>query len=244
MTDFVVYPAIDLRGGNVVRLRQGDYADETVYGDDPLSVAESFVAAGATWVHMVDLDAAKGDAAVNRPVIARVASALAGRARLQVGGGVRGVADASALAEAGVSRVVMGSAAVREPSLVADVTTKVGVAVAVGLDHRAGILATEGWTQSSGVGLADALGRYPTAACAIITDISRDGMLSGPDIDGLSSAARNAPMPIIASGGVGTVDDIVALAAIPNIDGVITGKAIYEGRFTLAEALRAVGGRR
>lgn len=244
MTDFVVYPAIDLRGGNVVRLRQGDYADETVYGDDPLSVAESFVADGATWVHMVDLDAAKGDAAVNRPVIARVASALAGRARLQVGGGVRGVADASALAEAGVSRVVMGSAAVREPSLVADVTTKVGVAVAVGLDHRAGILATEGWTQSSGVGLADALGRYPTAACAVITDISRDGMLSGPDIDGLSSAARNAPMPIIASGGVGTVDDIVALAAIPNIDGVITGKAIYEGRFTLAEALRAVGGRR
>ncbi len=236
-----MYPAIDLRGGNVVRLRQGDYADETVYGDDPLSVAESFVSAGATWVHMVDLDAAKGDAAVNRPVIARVAAALAGRARLQVGGGVRGVADASALADAGVSRVVMGSAAVREPSLVAEVTSKVGVAVAVGLDHRAGILATEGWTQSSGVGLAEALGMYPTAACAVITDISRDGMLTGPDLDGLSIAARNAPMPVIASGGVGTVDDIVALAAVPNIAGVITGKAIYEGRFTLVDALRAVG---
>lgn len=244
MNEFVVYPAIDLRGGNVVRLRQGDYADETVYGDDPLSVAESFVAAGATWVHMVDLDAAKGDAAVNRPVIARVAAALAGRARLQVGGGVRGVNDASALAEAGVSRVVMGSAAVRDPALVAEVTTKVGVAVAVGLDHRAGILATEGWTQSSGVGLTDALGMYPTAACAVITDISRDGMLTGPDIDGLSAAALNAPMPVIASGGVGTVDDIVALAAIPNIAGVITGKAIYEGRFTLVDALRAVGARR
>jgi phosphoribosylformimino-5-aminoimidazole carboxamide ribotide isomerase len=244
VNEFVVYPAIDLRGGNVVRLRQGDYADETVYGDDPLSVAESFVAAGATWVHMVDLDAAKGDAAVNRPVIARVAAALAGRARLQVGGGVRGVNDASALAEAGVSRVVMGSAAVRDPALVAQVTTKVGVAVAVGLDHRAGILATEGWTQSSGVALADALGMYPTAACAVITDISRDGMLTGPDIGGLSAAARNAPMPVIASGGVGTVDDIVALAAIPNIAGVITGKAIYEGRFTLVDALSAVGARR
>jgi phosphoribosylformimino-5-aminoimidazole carboxamide ribotide isomerase len=244
VNEFVVYPAIDLRGGNVVRLRQGDYADETVYGDDPLSVAESFVAAGATWVHMVDLDAAKGDAAVNRPVIARVAAALAGRARLQVGGGVRGVNDASALAEVGVSRVVMGSAAVRDPALVAQVTTKVGVAVAVGLDHRAGILATEGWTQSSGVALADALGMYPTAACAVITDISRDGMLTGPDIDGLSAAARNAPMPVIASGGVGTVDDIVALAAIPNIAGVITGKAIYEGRFTLVDALSAVGARR
>jgi phosphoribosylformimino-5-aminoimidazole carboxamide ribotide isomerase len=228
----------------VVRLRQGDYADETVYGDDPLSVAESFVAAGATWVHMVDLDAAKGDAAVNRPVIARVAAALAGRARLQVGGGVRGVNDASALAEVGVSRVVMGSAAVRDPALVAQVTTKVGVAVAVGLDHRAGILATEGWTQSSGVALADALGMYPSAACAVITDISRDGMLTGPDIGGLSAAARNAPMPVIASGGVGTVDDIVALAAIPNIAGVITGKAIYEGRFTLVDALSAVGARR
>ena len=244
MNEFVVYPAIDLRGGNVVRLRQGDYADETVYGDDPLSVAESFVAAGATWVHMVDLDAAKGDAAVNRPVIARVAAALAGRARLQVGGGVRGVNDASALAEVGVSRVVMGSAAVRDPALVAQVTTKVGVAVAVGLDHRAGILATEGWTQSSGVALADALGMYPSAACAVITDISRDGMLTGPDIDGLSAAALNAPMPVIASGGVGTVDDIVALAAIPNIAGVITGKAIYEGRFTLVDALSAVGARR
>jgi phosphoribosylformimino-5-aminoimidazole carboxamide ribotide isomerase len=244
VNEFVVYPAIDLRGGNVVRLRQGDYADETVYGDDPLSVAESFVAAGATWVHMVDLDAAKGDAAVNRPVIARVAAALAGRARLQVGGGVRGVNDASALAEVGVSRVVMGSAAVRDPALVAQVTTKVGVAVAVGLDHRAGILATEGWTQSSGVALADALGMYPTAACAVITDISRDGMLTGPDIDGLSAAALNAPMPVIASGGVGAVDDIVALAAIPNIAGVITGKAIYEGRFTLVDALSAVGARR
>ena len=244
MNEFIVYPAIDLRGGNVVRLRQGDYADETVYGDDPLSVAESFVAAGATWVHMVDLDAAKGDAAVNRPVIARVAAALSGRARLQVGGGVRGVNDASALAGAGVSRVVMGSAAVREPALVAEVTTKVGVAVAVGLDHRNGVLATEGWTQSSGVGLTDALGMYPTAACAVITDISRDGMLTGPDIDGLSAAARNAPMPVIASGGVGTVDDVVALASIPNIAGVITGKAIYEGRFTLVDALRAVEVRR
>lgn len=240
MTGFVVFPAIDLRGGNVVRLRQGDYADETVYGDDPLAVAEAFVAAGATWVHMVDLDAAKGDAAVNRPVISRVATALSGRARLQVGGGVRGVADAAALADAGVARVVMGSAAVRQPALVVEVTSKIGVAVAVGLDHRGGVLATEGWTQSSGVALSEALGMYPTAACAVITDISRDGMLAGPDIEGLTGAARSAPMPVIASGGVGTVDDIVALAAIPNIKGVITGKAIYEGRFTLGEALSAL----
>ncbi|MFM7095601.1 MAG: HisA/HisF-related TIM barrel protein [Actinomycetota bacterium] len=236
-----LFPAIDLLGGRVVRLRQGDYDDTTFYGDDPVSTAVRFADEGAPWVHMVDLDAAKGDAAVNRPVISRVATALSGRARLQVGGGVRGVSDAAALADAGVARVVMGSAAVRQPALVAEVTSKVGVAVAVGLDHRGGVLATEGWTQSSGVALVDALAAYPTAACAVITDISRDGMLVGPDIEGLTNAARSAPMPVIASGGVGTVDDIVALSKIPNIEGVITGKAIYEGRFTLGEAISALG---
>lgn len=238
--EFIVYPAIDMRGGNVVRLRQGDYADETVYGHDPLAVAESFVAAGATWVHMVDLDAAKGDAAINRAAIGRVARALVGRARIQVGGGVRGVADAQTLADLGVARVVMGSAAVREPQLVEKVTTSIGVAVAVGLDHRAGSLATDGWTATSNVALVDALGWYPTASCAVITDISRDGMLMGPDIAGLTNAARVAPMPVVASGGVGTIDDIVTLAAIDNISGVITGKAIYEGRFTVGDAITAI----
>jgi len=241
-SEFVVYPAIDMRGGNVVRLRQGDYADETVYGDDPLVVAESFVSAGASWVHMVDLDAAKGDAAVNRAAIGRVATALAGRAQVQVGGGVRGIDDAQTLADLGVARVVMGSAAVREPALVEKVTTSVGVAVAVGLDHRAGALATDGWITTSNVSLIDALGWYPTASCAVITDISRDGMLAGPDIEGLTTAARVAPMPVIASGGVGTLDDIARLALIRNISGVITGKAIYEGRFTVAEAIAVVRG--
>ena len=151
MTPFVVYPAIDMRGGNVVRLRQGDYADETVYGDDPVAVAAAFVDSGATWVHMVDLDAAKGGDAVNRPAIGRVAAALAGRAQLQVGGGVRTVADAEVLASLGVARVVMGSAAVRRPALVGEVTANVDVAVAVGLDHRGGDLATDGWTSSSGI---------------------------------------------------------------------------------------------
>jgi phosphoribosylformimino-5-aminoimidazole carboxamide ribotide isomerase len=147
------------------------------------------------------------------------------------------VNDAAALAEAGVSRVVMGSAAVRRPDLVAEVTTKVGIAVAVGLDHRAGVLATDGWTRDSGVSLADALNLYPTAACAVVTDISRDGMLVGPDVEGLREAARTSPMPVIASGGVGTLADVASLAGISNISGVITGKAIYEGRFTLSDAI-------
>jgi phosphoribosylformimino-5-aminoimidazole carboxamide ribotide isomerase len=240
MNEFIVYPAIDLRGGNVVRLRQGDYADETIYGNDPVVVAQGFVDDGATWVHMVDLDAAKGGSPVNRDVIGAVARALAGRAHVQVGGGVRGVADAEALHALGVARVVMGSAAVRTPELVEEVTRKVGVAVAVGLDHREGILATDGWTSSSGVSLTEALGWYPTATCAVVTDISRDGMLSGSDVEGLRAAGLVSPMPLIASGGIGSLSDIADLVGVTGVGGVITGKAIYENRFTVREAIATV----
>ena len=173
-----LYPAIDLRGGRVVRLTKGDYDAETVYGDDPVAVAESFAAAGTPWVHVVDLDAARSGDPVNRPAVTRIAAALRGRARLQTGGGVRTVADAEALAAAGVSRVVMGSAAVREPSLVEQVAAI--VPVAVGLDHRDGELAVHGWTEGSGVQLDEALHWFPSAAAFVITDISRDGMLTGP----------------------------------------------------------------
>ena len=233
-----LYPAIDLRDGRVVRLTQGDYDAETVYGDDPVAVATSFANAGAPWVHVVDLDAARSGDPVNRPVVERIAAALHGRARLQNGGGVRSLDDARRLVDAGVDRVVMGSAAVRRPELVAEVSDV--VAVAVGLDHRAGELATDGWTEGSGVQLADALGRFPTAAAFVITDISRDGMLSGPDIDGLAAAVAATTTPVIASGGVATIDDVIALAAIPGLGGIITGKALYEGRFTVAEAVRAL----
>ncbi len=239
MSNFIVYPAIDLRAGNVVRLRQGDYADETIYGDDPVSVAASFVDAGAQWVHMVDLDAAKGGDAINRPVIAAVVKALQGRAFVQVGGGVRSVADAEALQALGVQRVVMGSAAVRTPQLVEEVTQRVGVEVAVGLDHRGGFLATDGWTTTSSVALSEALHWYPTASCAVVTDISRDGMLSGSDVEGLLAAGAISPLPLIASGGIGTLSDISALLNITGVSGVITGKAIYENRFTVAEAIAA-----
>ncbi len=233
-----LYPAIDLRAGRVVRLTKGDYDAETVYGDDPVAVAESFADAGAPWVHVVDLDAAKSGDPVNRPVVARVAAALAGRASLQNGGGVRSVADARALADAGVSRVVMGSAAVANPALVETVSDI--VPVAVGLDHRDGELAVHGWTEGSGVQLADALHRFPTAAAFVITDISRDGMLTGPDVDGLRAAVAATDVPVIASGGVSSLADIAALAAIDGLGGIITGKAIYEHRFTVAEALASL----
>jgi phosphoribosylformimino-5-aminoimidazole carboxamide ribotide isomerase len=233
-----LYPAIDLRGGRVVRLTKGDYTAETVYGDDPVAVAESFVAAGAPWVHVVDLDAARTGDPVNRPVVERIATAIAGRARLQNGGGVRSLDDARALADAGVDRVVMGSAAVTDPSLVERVAEL--VPVAVGLDHRDGELAVHGWTQGSGLRVEDALLRFPSAAAFVITDISRDGMLSGPDIDGLTAAVVASTVPVVASGGVASLDDVVTLAAIPGLAGIITGKALYEGRFTVADAVRVL----
>ena len=233
-----LYPAIDLRAGRVVRLRMGDYADETVYGDEPVAVARSFVDAGAPWVHVVDLDAARSGDAVNRSVVRDIAAAIAGRARLQNGGGVRTLADAVELAAAGVDRVVMGSAAVRDPGLVEQVAEH--VAVAVGLDHRDGELAVHGWTEGSGVRLVDALADYPSAAAFVITDIARDGMLQGPDIEGLRAAVAATSTPVVASGGVSSIDDVVALAAIPGLGGIITGKAVYEGRFTVAEAVAAL----
>jgi phosphoribosylformimino-5-aminoimidazole carboxamide ribotide isomerase len=233
-----LYPAIDLLAGRVVRLRQGDYADETVYGDDPVSVARDFVAEGARWVHVVDLDAARSGDPVNRPVVAAIVEALRGSAAVQTGGGVRSLADAQELADIGVGRVVMGSAAVREPALVAAASEI--VPVAVGLDHRDGEVAVHGWTQGSGLTLDNAYGLFPTAEVFVITDIGRDGMLVGPDLDGLTRSAAVAGAPVIASGGVSALADVVALAAIENLGGIITGKAVYEGRFSVAEAIDAL----
>jgi phosphoribosylformimino-5-aminoimidazole carboxamide ribotide isomerase len=231
----LLYPSIDLRGGHVVRLRQGDYAAETIYGDDGVAVATSFAEQGATWIHVVDLDAARTGEGTNRAVVAAIASAVAGAAAVQTGGGVRSVDDAKALADAGVARVVMGSAAVREPALVDDVAAV--LPVAVGLDHRSGDIAVHGWTEASGVQLADALVRFASAAAFVITDIDRDGLLGGPDVDGLAAAVRTTDVPVIASGGVGTLDDVRALAAIPGLHGIITGRALYEGRFSVADAV-------
>ncbi len=237
-----LYPAIDLRGGRVVRLRQGDYADETVYGDDPVAVATEFAGNGATWIHLVDLDAARSGSPLNRPIIAAIAAALRGRAKVQAGGGVRTIDDARALAAAGVARAVMGSAAVADPHLVDELA---GVLpIAVGLDHRRGDVAVHGWTAGSGRTVDELLPLFPAASAFIITDISRDGMLDGPDLSGLTTAAASTTVPVIASGGVASLDDVRALAAIPGIVGVITGKAIYEGRFTVADAVAALASRR
>lgn len=233
-----LFPAIDLCAGRVVRLKQGDFDSVTVYGDDAVAVARSFADAGASWIHVVDLDAARWGSPQNRSVVAAIAAAVAGGVRVQTGGGVRSVDDARQLADAGVARVVMGSAAVEHPELV-DAAAQL-VEVAVGLDHRHGELAVHAWTQASGLRLDDALGRYPAASAFVITDITRDGMLDGPDVEGLAATAARSPVPVIASGGVASLADIEALASVPGIGGVITGKALYEGRFTVAEALEVL----
>jgi phosphoribosylformimino-5-aminoimidazole carboxamide ribotide isomerase len=233
-----LFPAIDLRDGQVVRLTQGDYSSTIVYGSDPVAVARSFADAGASWIHVVDLDAARSGSPQNRPVVAAIAAAVAGLARVQTGGGVRAVVDAQHLADAGVARVVMGSAAVQHPELVAAAAEVVDVAV--GLDHRDGEVAVHGWTEGAGVSLDEALGWYPAASAFVITDIARDGMLEGPDIEGLTAVAARSTAPVIASGGVSSLADIAALANVAGITGIITGKALYEGRFSIDEALRVL----
>ena len=221
-----------------MRLAQGDYAEETVYGDDPVGVAESFCSQAAPWVHVVDLDAARTGIPVNRDAVAAIARAVDGRAHVQAGGGVRGVDAAAALADAGVARVVMGSAAVADPSLV-DQVARI-VPVAVGLDHRAGQLAVHGWTELTDVALDDALRRFPSAAAFIVTDISRDGLLSGPDLEGLAAAVAATDVPVIASGGVSSLDDVRALALIDGLHGIIVGRALYEQRFSVADAVKVL----
>lgn len=230
-----LYPAIDLLGGAVVRLRQGSFDDATVYGGDPAAVARRFVDEGARWVHVVDLDAARSGEPVNRPVIERIVSAVHDLARVQVGGGVRDVGSAAALAAAGVARVVVGSVAVSQPEIVGEMRRV--IEVAVGVDHRGGLVATHGWTGDSGIPVDEMLERFPDVAAFVVTDIARDGMLSGPDLGGLRRCATTTAVPVIASGGVGSLEDLRALRAIAGLGGVITGKALYEGRFTVAEAI-------
>jgi phosphoribosylformimino-5-aminoimidazole carboxamide ribotide isomerase len=235
-----LFPAIDLRAGRCVRLVEGDFDRETVYGDDPVAVARSFAEAGARWIHVVDLDAALTGDPVNRSVVAAVAAAVApDGVRVQSGGGVRTVEAAAALIDAGVYRVVAGTAAVEAPSLVYAIAERWPGRVAVGLDHRAGQVRLRGWTEDGGRTVLDLVPEVVRAGAAavIVTDISRDGRLAGPDVEGLSRLADATGAPIIASGGVSSMDDIRVLAGITGLEGIIAGRAIYEGRLDVAAAI-------
>ena len=237
-------PAIDLRAGKCVRLYQGDYAKETVYGDDPVEQARTFAAAGAPWIHVVDLDGARTGEASNRAVIARIAAAVG--VPIQVGGGVRSHDAALALFDAGVARVVIGTAALETPTLVRELA--VDHRVAVGLDVRGRDIAVRGWTEGSGRDLHEVAAELADAGvdALIVTQIDRDGTLEGPDIEGLSALLDETAIPLIASGGVGTLDHLRVLAAVRSaertLSGAIVGRALYDGRFTVTDALDAVRG--
>ena len=235
-----LFPAIDLRAGRCVRLVQGDYDREIVYGDDPVAQALAFQEAGADWVHVVDLDAARSGSPVNRTVVAAVAAAL--DVPVQTGGGVRSVADARTLFDAGVARVVLGTAAIADPDLVTAVSDH-GL-VAVGLDVWGDEVAVHGWTEGSGLRIADALVRYSNMGTSafVITRIERDGTMEGPDLDVLANALAVTNVDVVASGGVGRLSDLDDLAALSVdgrcIAGVILGRALYEGAVDLATAVR------
>jgi phosphoribosylformimino-5-aminoimidazole carboxamide ribotide isomerase len=232
-----LYPSIDVREGAVVRLLRGDYSLQTTYHDDPVGVARRFEAAGARWIHVVDLDAARSGGNPNLSVIEAICANV--KALVQTGGGVRTVIDASDRLAAGVARVVVGSAAVEHPEVVDELATLHPGQVAVGLDARGRDVAIHGWTESTGLDLVTLAQRFarPGVAAIISTDIGRDGTLEGPDPGAYRDLLDAVDVPVIASGGVGTLDDLRRLDR--RLAGVIVGRAIYEGRFTVEEGIAA-----
>ncbi|WP_374717029.1 1-(5-phosphoribosyl)-5-[(5-phosphoribosylamino)methylideneamino]imidazole-4-carboxamide isomerase [Geobacillus thermodenitrificans] len=245
MASFTIYPAIDMRGGKCVRLLQGDYNKETVYGDSPVAMAEQFAAQGAEWIHMVDLDGAKEGRRVNDRFVIEAANRLS--VNVQVGGGIRTEEDVTYYLERGVARVILGSAAISNPTFVKKMLQTYGRRIVIGIDARDGFVATEGWLETSNV-KAEELGQMLAEAGAetfIFTDIATDGTLSGPNITAAVRLAEATGKEVIASGGVRSLDDLRALReyAEQGIGGAIVGKALYTNQFTLAEALKAVNER-
>ncbi|MGD6842892.1 1-(5-phosphoribosyl)-5-[(5-phosphoribosylamino)methylideneamino]imidazole-4-carboxamide isomerase [Bacillus infantis] len=239
---FTIYPAIDMRAGKCVRLLQGDYEKETVYGDSPFDMAKSFADAGAQWIHMVDLDGAKDGKRVNDSFVIKAAQEL--DAKVQIGGGIRTEEDIAHYLDNGVSRVIIGSIAVSDPEFAEEMIRKYGDKIAVGLDAKDGYVATHGWLNTSGVKAAELGKRFADAGAEtfIFTDIATDGMLSGPNAEAVRQLAAATGKSVIASGGVSSLADLAALKAYEaeGVSGAIVGKAIYEGRFTVEQALKEV----
>ncbi|MEH7413739.1 1-(5-phosphoribosyl)-5-[(5-phosphoribosylamino)methylideneamino]imidazole-4-carboxamide isomerase [Neobacillus drentensis] len=235
-----IYPAIDMRGGKCVRLLQGDYDKETIYGDSPFEMAKSFAAAGAEWIHMVDLDGAKDGKRVNDRFVIEAAQNL--DAKVQIGGGIRSEEDILHYLENGVDRVIIGSIAVSNPEFAIEMIEKYGAKIAVGIDAKNGYVATHGWLDTSSVKAIELGKRFADAGAEtfIFTDIATDGTLAGPNIDAVWELAEVTGKNVIASGGVSSLADLQAIAK-KGIRGAIVGKALYENRFTLKEALEEVG---
>ena len=242
---FELIPAIDLLGGRCVRLSQGRYDQATEYGDDPGAMAERFVAAKVRRVHAVDLDGAKEGTPRNREAIRRIAEVAdaAGKVPLQVGGGIRSVKIAEETLALGVERVIFGTVALREPELVREAARAFPGQVAVGIDAKDGRVAVEGWLEASETTAVDLARRFEDAGVAAIihTDIARDGMQTGPNLEATRELARAVSIPVIVSGGVGEVSHVraAAEAQADGIAGIIVGRALYTGAVDLAEAVEA-----
>ena len=243
---FVVYPAIDLINGKCVRLYQGDYAKETIYGDDPISQALNFESDGAEWIHLVDLDAARTGSLENTSVIKNICEELS--IPVQVGGGIRSSDTAKLHYDIGVERTVIGTAAVEDPELVTRIADH-GHRVAVGVDGKDGYVATRGWKITTDLKVVDLLKRLEMsgAEVGIVTEIKRDGTMEGSDLEGLTQILRNVDIPVIASGGLGSTKDLHDLVGLQvngsRLAGVITGRALYEKRLDLAELIAITEGR-
>ena len=236
----IVFPAIDLKGGQVVRLAEGDMNRATVYGDDPAAQALAFAEAGAQFLHVVDLDGSFAGKAENREAVEAILQAFPGH--VQLGGGIRNAKAVEGWFGLGVSRVVMGTAALKDPQFVKDMAREWEGGIVVAVDARDGMVATEGWAEVSDVPFIDMARRFEDAGVAslLFTDIGRDGLLKGCNIEATVDLARRTALPVIASGGVKGLDDIrlLAIHASDGIEGVITGRALYDGRLDLASAIQ------
>jgi phosphoribosylformimino-5-aminoimidazole carboxamide ribotide isomerase len=237
---FEVVPAIDLLGGRCVRLAQGDYQRATVYEDDPGAVAARFAAAGAPRIHVVDLDGARAGRPCHGEAVAAVVRGAGGRP-VQLGGGLRTQADVEGALALGVERAILGTAALRDPELVRETARRFPGRIAVGIDARGGRVAVSGWLETSDASALELARRFEDAGVAalVYTDIARDGMGSGPDVEGTAALAGAVSIPVLASGGVGSIEHVRAVAARARdgVAGVIVGRALYTGAVKLEEAL-------
>ena len=238
----ILYPAIDIRGGKAVRLLQGDYARETTYDADPVDAAKRWAEEGAEFLHVVDLDGAKAGEPQNLESVRRIAAAVS--CPIQVGGGLRDQESVAAVLDRGATRVVIGTAALRNPDFLQALVDAYADRVIVSVDARDGKVSLSGWTETSDVDVADAVADLSRRGASrfLCTAIEVDGTMEGPAINELSRIAAGTEAQVIASGGVGTLADLEALAAMnaPNIEGAIVGRALYERRFSVAEAIRAL----
>ncbi|WP_135468511.1 1-(5-phosphoribosyl)-5-[(5-phosphoribosylamino)methylideneamino]imidazole-4-carboxamide isomerase [Crenalkalicoccus roseus] len=240
-----LYPAIDLKGGQVVRLKRGDMAEATVYSAAPERQARRFAAAGFPWIHVVDLDGAFAGRPANAAAVEAILAAVPG-VPVQLGGGIRSMGTVEAWISRGVARVILGSAAVKDPDFARAACRAFPGRVALGMDARKGLVATEGWAETTTLSALDLARRFEDAGAAAIiyTDIDRDGMLGGVNLEATLALARAVAVPVIASGGVASLDDLAALAAVAEegIEGVIIGRALYDGRIDPARALAVAEG--